>query len=214
MARVYRWQFRTRHFHIWLAGLGIALLALLVAPAASFAEDHRSHFGKGKQYIGLSTGVGIGFSMGFMGDGDGKDVEFFDLRPRYGVGLTDVLGEGHWYRGNLDIMLEGEFLFEFSGGTFLAFTPVFRYNFLSYERVVPFVELGSGFGDLDFDLDDQADGFNFSPQFGGGFHYFVGDQFSFDSAVRWHHLSNASINSPNNSINDWNFSVGFTYYLD
>ena len=197
-----------------MAGLSTALLAALVAPATSFADDPRSHFGKGKQYIGASAGIGIGFSMGFMGDGDGKDVEFFDLRPRYGVGLTDIVGEGRWYRGSLDFMLEGEFLFGFDGGTFFAITPLIRYHFLSYESVVPFVELGSGFGNLDFDLSDQADGFAFNPQLGGGFHYFVGDQISLDSAIRWHHLSNAHINTPNNSINDWNFIAGFTYYLD
>lgn len=205
---------RSRHVGIRqlaiVAGLGFALLA----PSVAFAQDHRSHFGKGKQYVGVSTGVGIGFSMGFMGDGDGKDVEYFDLRPRYGVGVTDVVGDGSWYRGNLDFMLEGEFLFNFDGGTFTALTTMFRYNFLSSETVVPFFELGSGFGNLDFDLNDQSDGFNFSPQLGGGLHYFVSDRVSVDGAARWHHISNAGTKHPNNSINDWNLTLGFTYYLN
>jgi opacity protein-like surface antigen len=194
----------------WLLLCAIAVLAQDDARA----DDYRDLFGKGKQYVGLSLGSGVGFSMGFMGDGDGKDVNFFDLRPRYGVGVTNVLGEGHWYRGDIDFMLEGEFLFEFDGGTYQGLALMFRYNFLREGRLIPFVELGSGMGNLDFDLDDQSDGFNLTPQLGIGFHYFVAERVSLNGATRWHHISNGGTKHPNNSINDFTFTVGATYFLE
>lgn len=192
----------------------LLLVAVVLAQGEAMADDYRDLFGRGEQYIGLSLGAGVAFSMGFMGDGDGRNADFFDLRPRYGVGVTDVLGEDSWYRGNLDFMLEGEFLFDFDGGTYQGAALMFRYNFLREGRLIPFVEAGSGMGNLDFGLNDQDDGFSFTPQGGVGFHYFVGERISLDSAVRFHHVSNAGTHHPNNSINDIKFTAGFSYFLD
>jgi hypothetical protein len=198
-------------------GLGLAVFlcaALSTATNASADGDYRERFGKGKKHVGLSLGAGTGFSMGFQGDGDGRNVNFFDLRPRFGVGISEDKGVDKWYLGNWDILLEGEFLFEFDHGTYQGVALLFRYNFLSGSRFFPFFDFGSGIGNLDFDLDDQADGFSFSPQFGPGFHYFVGERMSLNSAVRYHHISNAGTHKPNNSINDITFTLGFTYFLD
>jgi len=194
----------------------LVLLAASLTPALAAAADdvHRERFGKGKRHVGLSLGAGTGFSLGFAGDGDGRDVDFFDLRPRFGVGISDAMGAGKWYMGSFDLLFEGEFLFEFSGGTYQGGALIFRYNFLSGTRFFPFIEGGSGMGNLDFDLRDQSDGFNFSPQGGAGFHYFVGERVSLGTAVRYHHISNAGINSPNNSINDFTFTASFSYFLD
>jgi opacity protein-like surface antigen len=196
-------------------GLAVFLCASLSAATnASADDDYRERFGKGKKHVGLSLGAGTGFSMGFQGDGDGRNVNFFDLRPRFGVGISEDKGVDKWYLGNWDILLEGEFLFEFDHGTYQGVALLFRYNFLSGSRFFPFFDFGSGIGNLDFDLDDQDDGFSFSPQFGPGFHYFVGERVSLDSAVRYHHISNAGTHKPNNSINDITFTVGFSYFLD
>ena len=198
-------------------GLSLVVLlaaALTAAPNSSAEDDYGERFGKGKRHIGLSLGAGTGFSMGFIGDGDGRNVDFFDLRPRFGRGVTDELAADKWYRGNLDFLVEGEFLFEFDHGTYQGAAFLFRYNFLNGSRFIPFVEAGSGIGNLDFDLRDQDDGVSFSPQGGVGFHYFVGERVSLNAAVRYHHISNAATHQPNNSINDFTFSAGFSYFLD
>ena len=200
-------------------GRGLSLIFVLAASltpalAAVADDDYRERFGKGKRHIGLSLGAGTGFSLGFAGDGDGRNVDFFDLRPRLGAGISDDFGECEWYLGNFDFLVEGEFLFEFNGGSYQGVALLFRYNFLNGSRFFPFVEGGSGIGRLDFDLDDQDDGFSFSPQGGAGFHYFVAERISLDGAVRYHHISNAGIRKPNNSINDFTFTTGFSYFLD
>jgi hypothetical protein len=197
--------------------LGLAILlgaSLSAAPDSSADDDYRARFGKGKRHVGLSLGAGTGFSMGFSGDGDGRNVDFFELRPRFGVGVSDELGADEWYLGNVDLLVEGEFLFEFDHGTYQGVALLFRYNFLNGSRFFPFIEGGSGIGNLDFDLVDQDDGVSFSPQGGVGFHYFVGERLSLNAAARYHHISNAGTHMPNNSINDFTFSAGFSYFLD
>ena len=194
----------------------IVLLAASLTPALAVVADdgHRERFGKGKRHVGLSLGAGTGFSLGFAGDGDGRNVDFFDLRPRFALGISDDLGADEWYLGNFDLLLEGEFLFEFDGGSYQGVALLFRYNFLNGSRFFPFIEGGSGIGNLDFDLDDQDDGVSFSPQGGVGFHYFVGERLSLGAAARYHHISNAGTHHPNNSINDFTFTASLSYFLD
>lgn len=194
----------------------MVLLAAALTPVLTAGADDgpSERFGKGKRHVGLSLGGGTGFSLGFAGDGDGRHVDFFDLRPRFGVGIANQLGADEWYQGNFDLLLEGEFLFDFDGGTYQGVALLFRYNFLNGSRFFPFIEGGSGIGNLDFDLDDQDDGVSFSPQGGVGFHYFVGERLSLGAAARYHHISNAGTHHPNNSINDFTFSASLSYFLD
>ncbi len=199
--------------------LGMCLIVLLSASLtaaldSSADDDFRERFGKGKRHVGISLGVGTGFSLGFAGDGDGRNVDFFELRPRLGRGISDEMGTDRWYQGNFDFLVEGEFLFEFDHGTYQGGALLFRYNFLNGNRFFPFIEGGCGIGGLDFDLDDQDDGVSLSPQFGVGFHYFVGKRVSLNAAARYFHISNAGTHSPNNSINTVTFSAGFSYFLD
>ncbi len=97
--------------------------------------------------------------------------------PRGGVSASPTPGGDAFYRGNVELLAEGQFFFEteptsgFGGG----FALVFRYNFLPEGKFIPFVEAGAGILSLDFDVAGQRDGFNFSPQAGLGFHYFLSE---------------------------------------
>ncbi len=173
-------------------------------------------FGSGKIYVGIQGGWGKAFSLGIAGQGDGRNVEFAAVLPYIGMGLTDVLGRNSWYQGNLDAVIQGEFLASYqpnsgysAGASFLL-----RYNFLFSKQWVPYVELGGGVGTLDFDLIDQDDGLIFYPQAGIGLHYFLNDQFSADLGWRFHHMSNANTSSPNNSINASLVVIGFSWYFN
>lgn len=79
---------------------------------------------------------------------------------------------------------------------------------------MPYVEGGAGIGYLDFNLRDQSDGFIFAPQIGVGVNYFVTERAAINASWRWHHLSNAGTNQPNNGINGSLIMLGMTYYFN
>ncbi len=182
----------------------------------SYAENSTDNFGKGQVYAGLQGGWGKAFSLGIAGNGDGRNVEYAAILPQLGVGLSDVVGEDTWYRGNLDAVFQGEFLvgYEPNSGYSAGLSLLFRYNFLSSKVWVPYVEIGGGIGTLDFDLKDQADGLVFYPQAGLGLHYFAAENLSLDLGWRFHHMSNANNEHPNNSINASLVLVGFSWFFD
>ncbi len=183
------------------------------ASKASSAE----HFGYGQLYSGLQGGWGKAFALGSVaGDGDGRNAEYVAILPQLGVGLTDVVGEHSWFRGNLDALFQGEFLaaYEPNSGYSAGLSLLLRYNFLYSDQWVPYIEIGGGVGVLDFDLRDQSDGLVFYPQAGLGVHYFFTDNMSVDLGWRFHHMSNANTELPNNSINASLLLFGFSWYFD
>lgn len=184
--------------------------------STSSAENTKDNFGKGEIYVGLQGGWGKAFSLGIAGNGDGRNVEYAAILPQLGVGLSDVVADNTWYRGNLDAVFQGEFLvgYQPNSGYSAGLSILLRYNFLASKQWVPYVEIGGGFGVLEFDLKDQADGLIFYPQAGLGIHYFAADNLSLDLGWRFHHMSNADSELPNNSINSSLVLVGFSWFFD
>jgi len=183
---------------------------------ANAAEKTGEVFGYGKQYAFVQSGYGSGFAFSFVGSGDGSEVKTFNTFAGYGVGISDIYADDSWYRGNFDFIWQGEFTYNFQpkGGYSAGSGLLFRYNFLANKKFVPYVELGVGFGYLDYNLKDQSDGFVFSPQGSLGAHYFITNNVSITGSWRVHHMSNAGIQQPNNSINANVFSLGATYFFD
>ncbi|MCH9698220.1 MAG: acyloxyacyl hydrolase [Gammaproteobacteria bacterium] len=197
----------------------IVLIGLLCVAFSATASNgqYSDRFGAGNLYASLQGGWGKGFSLGSLaGDGDGKNVEYVAILPQLGIGLSDVVGGTSWYRGNLDAVFEGEFLagYEPNSGYSAGLSLLLRYNFLYSEQWVPYLELGGGIGYLDFDLRNQADGLIFYPQAGLGLHYFFTDNMSVDLGWRFHHMSNANTELPNNSINSSLLLFGFSWFFD
>lgn len=183
-------------------------------------EPARRWFGRGTKQASFSVGYGLGFRTGAVGDPveyeQLRDVSIVELIPRFGIGVTPPLGGDGWYRGNVEALFEGAFLFNTEphsgwaagGGTSL------RYNFTAGSRVVPFVEANLGMLHLDFDLLGQSDGFNFNVGFGTGLHWFAWDRVALTPGVRWQHISNAGTSEPNRGINDVLFLLGVSYFWD
>jgi hypothetical protein len=199
---------------LWLILLAYSL-SLHLAPAR--AEDSpRNRFGKGKKYVSLISGYGDGFSIGFVGDQDGRQVQLLAIFPSIGFGLSDMKAVNKWYRGNFDLLVEGQFItnFEPESGASVGANFMMRYNFLARERLIPYAGLGGGIGYLDFNLESQEDGLIFYPQAGLGFHYFLTKQVAVDASWRVHHMSNSGTNMPNRSINTNLFLLGISVFLD
>lgn len=185
-------------------------------PGRGAASDSPTDlFGYGKQEIGLAVGHGLAIPIGGTDNDELRDVQFIYVAPRWGIGISDPMGGDAWYRGNFELVGEGALLFNyepkegFAGGL----TAMFRYNFLPGGSFIPFVSLGAGIIFLDIDLENQADGFNFTPQGGFGFHYFVSERTAITGEWRFHHISNAGIHDDNDGINDSLFLVGFSTFL-
>jgi opacity protein-like surface antigen len=194
-----------------LALIGCAWIALAPGPAG--AEGGDDVFRRGRQELGLALGHGLGLDFGAEGSGD---FEALAALPRWGVALTDPLGEGAWYRGGLSLLVEGAFLWatqpdEAAGG---GATLVLRYHFLRGGRLIPFVEAGAGMLGTDFDVPGQHDGFNFTLQAGAGAHVPLSSRVALTGEWRFHHISNAQLNEPNGGINDNLLLLGVTYFLD
>jgi len=175
-----------------------------------------SLFGLGKQEIALAAGYGFGLPIGGSKGTESEDVQYAYLAPRWGIGISNPLGGDAWYRGNFELLVEGSFFFNHKpkSGTAAGGAAIFRYNFLSGDTFIPFLEAGAGIISLDFDLDNQADGLNFTTQGGLGFHYFFSERTALTGEWRFLHISNAGINSPNNGINTSLLLVGVSYFFN
>ncbi|HVJ09732.1 MAG TPA: acyloxyacyl hydrolase [Acidisarcina sp.] len=113
-----------------------------------------------------------------------------------------------------------------SGGTYtgVSITPIIlRWNFKGTKKVVPFVQ---GAGGLiwtnhkyppDYMVPKGVPGrtsvFNFTPQFGIGFHYFVRPKGSITFGANAVHISSASLGDRNPGVNaSVQFQVGYTWW--
>ena len=183
-------------------------------PAAARAAEGRAVFGKDARQWGLSVAQGTGLGIWGSAGQDAEDVRFVGLVPRYGVGLGDPVAEESVLHGNLELLLEGALLAAYGpkGGFLGGANVVLRYNFLSFERIVPFVELGAGLAYLELDLDSQSDGLSFTPQGGLGLHWWLSPRASLTASWRLHHVSNAGIGADNDGINDSMLLIGVSWF--
>jgi len=80
---------------------------------------------------------------------------------------------------------------------------VFKYNFLSFGRWMPYWDLGLGmlWTNLAPRIPEQSTQVNFVTESGPGLHYFVTERVTLTIGVRFHHISNADIGDRNLGLN-------------
>jgi hypothetical protein len=175
-------------------------------------------FARGGKQLSLSLGYGLGFRTGSeearSRSEELGDVSLIEVVPRFGIGISNPLGGKAWYRGNFEALVEGAVVFNANPrfGYALGGASTLRYNFLIWDRFVPFLDANFGMVYTDFDLEGQSDGFNFNVGFGTGFHQFLSQHTALTPAVRYQHFSNAGLNEPNRGINDVLFLLGVSYF--
>jgi opacity protein-like surface antigen len=176
-----------------------------------WANDVGDGFRKGARQAGLSGAVGVGTAV--LGSKEEHDVAL--LGGRYGWALTEVLGNDHWYRGNLLVLGE-----VFAGAQFnpndrylAGITALLRYAFATASRWVPFVDAGAGISFTNIKEPDLSGTFQFNVQVGAGVHYFLRDDFAVTLGYRWLHLSNAGIERPNHGVNTQVISLGVDWFF-
>jgi len=157
--------------------------------------------------------VGYGEQVEVLG-GNQEDREFLFFTPRWGIVLTDPGGESFW-RGGLEFVTEPSAIITadtpriLSGGI----AALLKYNFYTGTRLMPFLEGGAGLMVSTDRMAGMGSSFNFTPQGGGGFHYFLSREWAFTAAYRFWHASNAGIAKPNRGVNVNAVFVGVAYFL-
>ncbi len=91
----------------------------------------------------------------------------------------------------------------------------FAYEYLISPQVgILYAGLGAGPHFVNVETSLQADGFIFSDNFYVGMHQFVGNQSWFLTyEVRFRHISNAGLQSPNGGIDNFFLGFGVSYFL-
>jgi hypothetical protein len=143
------------------------------------------------------------------------DIQFVPVFFQIGYTVTDVHGPFP-VRGSLEVIFEPTLLVttnpetEVGGGASL----LFRYNFVTGTRWVPFFEVGVGILDADLNAPrDLATRFNFTILGGPGINYFLTDNLAILGQVGLHHISNAGRKSPNVGVNSVMGLLGISYYF-
>lgn len=86
----------------------------------------------------------------------------------------------------------------------ISFTPFnLKYNFTSFHRAIPYLELGGGVLFTNHDVPDGTNNVNFTPQAGIGLHIPMnsGSSRYVGVALKYIHISNAGLSVPNPGIN-------------
>lgn len=206
---------------LWVAAAAAAqeggaprvVLTLPLQPqAAEGAAPFPGELKKGQQEFTFL--LGYGDQLDIPRGSKSEDREFLFFTPRWGVILTDPVGRSFW-RGGLEFLTEPSAIITadtpriLSGGI----APLLKYNFYTGTRLMPFLEGGAGLMVSTDRFQGQGSAFNFTPQGGAGFHYFLSREWAFTGAYRFWHASNAGIARPNRGVNAHTFFVGLAYFF-
>lgn len=173
-------------------------------------------FSRGQQEVGLA--VGYGFEIDAAGSSKSdmvKNLEFVLVRPRWGIFLTDRVGQGI-LEGNLELVLEPAFLLttDPTRRTGFELSILFRYHFATGSRWVPFLTAGAGLIEENFKVTGRPSaGFNFTPQVGPGVSYLLDANMAISLEWRLYHVSNANIDTPNVGLNVGFFLLGISMFF-
>jgi len=169
---------------------------------------------EGAQEWGLQGGYGLSFKTG----GTKHDYQYAWALPRWGYVWTDLIGDdvlGGILQGNGEVIIEGVFGFGTSGlnGATEGFAVMYKHNFITGTRCVPFVELGNGASMNQWGIYECQSDFEFISQVGVGMQYFFNDNWCWMLSARYHHMSNAGITDSNPGLNNVIFTTGVTRFF-
>jgi len=186
-----------------LSGLLVVLACLLLN-----AGEVRAQAGPegGGNEVQVWTGGGHGLN------GSSSDTGVWNLGVRYGWVLTDAVGPGP-LRGRFEYAVDvvPAFLLTQRNGTAygLGLNPIgLKWNFAARQSVTPYVELGGGLLFSNTQVPPGTSRVNFTPSGALGLH-FLRSKYNWSAEVRFMHISNAGLATPNPGINTIQVRLGF-----
>jgi len=191
---------------LYLRGL---LLVLLACGAAS-AQD--------KPLDGNPWEVGFWAGGGLSVPGGTKDTHMMNAGLRFGAVLTGPAGPG-FVRGQFEWAADAIPLYYIwqpapaKNAYGVALNPInLKWNFTSSKRIVPYIELGGGVLFTNHAVPLNTSHVNFLTHATLGLHLFKTEAFAITPAIKYEHISNAGLATPNPGINTLQFMIGFNLF--
>lgn len=191
--------------NVWLLLVSVFLVCTLVLPASA----ETGGFDTSQDNWALISGYGQSFPD--WGE-TSQRVETIDLIPRYNHHIFDDIGSG-WYRGYHSLLLElpvsvvvSHDVSAMVGINFLA-----CYTFTAAQQWQPYVFGGGGPVYSFADIPGMGADLNGNYQLGLGLkkNWKTAHQLLFE--LRYHHVSNAGTEEPNDPLNSLKFLLGVTF---
>ncbi|HEY2462098.1 MAG TPA: acyloxyacyl hydrolase [Candidatus Acidoferrum sp.] len=178
-------------------------LAMLFCASASFAQSGPE---TGGHELQLWTGGGHGLN------GSTSDTGVWNVGARYGWILTDPVGPGP-LRGRFEYAVDVVpvfWVFRRTGPAYgFGLNPfALKWNFVEHHGLVPYVDLGGGTLFTNHTVPAGTSHVNFTTSGALGLH-FLRNKYNWSAEVRFMHISNAGLVSPNPGINTLQFRIGF-----
>jgi lipid A 3-O-deacylase len=184
------------------------LFAAIVFAAFFHAPGLRAQAGpvEGGNELQVWTGGGHGINGGQSGDA------VWNVGLRYGLILTGPHGPG-FLHGRLEYAVDAVPLFLVLQKTNTAYgvgvNPfAFKWALATRRSVVPYFEIGGGTLFTNTKVPEGTSRINFTTSGAVGLH-FLGNKHNISAEVRYMHISNAGLATPNPGINTIQFRIGF-----
>lgn len=184
--------------------LSVALLVVACLFCVSVSQAQSGPEGGGNE-IQVWTGGGHGLN------GSTSDTGVWNVGFRYGWVLTDPIGPGP-LRGRFEYAVDVVPIFLLTQRTNTAYgiglNPfALKWNFGDSKKVVPYFDLGGGVLFTNTDVPEGTNRVNFTTSGALGLH-FLRSKFNWSAEVRFMHISNAGLATPNPGINTIQFRLG------
>lgn len=188
--------------------VGAVVLALLVCMLCLLCvRTVRAQSGPegGGNEIQAWTGGGHGLN------GSTSDTGVWNVGFRYGWVLTDPIGPGP-LRGRFEYAVDVVPIFLLTQRTNTAYgiglNPfALKWNFGDGKKIVPYFDLGGGVLFTNTDVPEGTNRVNFTTSGALGLH-FLRTKWNWNAEVRFMHISNAGLATPNPGINTIQFRLG------
>jgi hypothetical protein len=162
--------------------------------------------------------LGVWAGGGFSVPGGTKDTHTMNAGVRLGKVLTDD-HLGGFLRGNFEWsadLMPMYYLWQpapAKNAYGAAFNPVnLKWNFANSARTIPYLELGGGVLFSNHAVPLNTSHVNFLTHAALGFQFFNNNRRAFTAAVRYEHISNAGLTTPNPGINTVQFQLGLNWF--
>lgn len=193
----------------------LLLRALLVAIGCFAVQVTSAHAQAGPEGGGHELQVWTGGGHGL--NGSTSDTGVWNLGVRYGWVLTDAIGPGP-LRGRFEYAVDvvPVFLLTQRNGTAYGFgvNPfALKWNFVSRQALAPYAEVGGGTLFSNTQVPPGTSRVNFTTSAAFGLH-FLRSKYNWSAEVRFMHISNAGLATPNPGINTVQFRLGLGRFTE